>query len=90
MRCTLLIFMFILSYVAYLGGLYITNIRTTFDFELERWEHVATVYPLDDDVDFAEFEKMILEGDDLYSGMVNPNAIRGTIASIASAFPRDS
>ena len=58
MRCTLLIFMFILSYVAYLGGLYITNIRTTFDFELERWEHVATVYPLDDDVDFAEFEKM--------------------------------
>ena len=29
---------------------------------------------------------MILEGDDLYSGMVNPNAIRGSIASIAIDF----
>ena len=35
-----------------------------------------------------EFKRplMILEGDDLYSGMVNPNAIRGTIASIALDF----
>ena len=35
-----------------------------------------------------EFKKplLILEGDDLYSGMVNPNAIRGTIASIALDF----
>lgn len=29
---------------------------------------------------------MILEGDDLYSGMINPNAIRGSIASIALDF----
>ena len=29
---------------------------------------------------------MILEGDDLYSGMINPNAIRGAIASIAIDF----
>ena len=29
---------------------------------------------------------MILEGNELYSGMVNPNAIRGTIASIALDF----
>ncbi len=29
---------------------------------------------------------MILEGDDLYSGMVNPNAIRGSLASIAIDF----
>ncbi|WP_295589214.1 DEAD/DEAH box helicase [uncultured Methanobrevibacter sp.] len=29
---------------------------------------------------------MILEGDDLYGGMVNPNAIRGSIASIAIDF----
>ena len=35
-----------------------------------------------------EFKRplLILEGDDLYSGMVNPNAIRGTIASIALDF----
>lgn len=35
-----------------------------------------------------EFKRplMILEGDDLYSGMVNPNAIRGSIASIALDF----
>ena len=29
---------------------------------------------------------MILEGDDLYNGMVNPNAIRGSLASIAIDF----
>ncbi|MCC7553862.1 MAG: DEAD/DEAH box helicase [Methanobacteriaceae archaeon] len=35
-----------------------------------------------------EFKKpiMILEGDDLYSGFINPNAIRGSIASIALDF----
>ena len=35
-----------------------------------------------------EFKRplMILEGDDLYAGMVNPNAIRGSIASIALDF----
>ena len=35
-----------------------------------------------------EFKRplMILEGDDLYSGMINPNAIRGSIASIALDF----
>ena len=35
-----------------------------------------------------EFKRplMILEGDDLYSGMINPNAIRGSLASIAIDF----
>ncbi len=35
-----------------------------------------------------EFKKpiMILEGDDLYSGFINPNAIRGSMASIALDF----
>ena len=35
-----------------------------------------------------EFKKplIILEGDDLYNGMINPNAIRGSIASIALDF----
>ena len=35
-----------------------------------------------------EFKRplMILEGDDLYSGMLNPNAIRGSLASIAIDF----
>ncbi|WP_409200256.1 DEAD/DEAH box helicase [Methanobrevibacter sp. DSM 116169] len=35
-----------------------------------------------------EFKKpiIILEGDDLYSGFINPNAIRGSIASIALDF----
>ena len=35
-----------------------------------------------------EFKRplMILEGNDLYSGMINPNAIRGSIASIALDF----
>ncbi|WP_304090819.1 ERCC4 domain-containing protein, partial [Methanobrevibacter gottschalkii] len=35
-----------------------------------------------------EFKRplLILEGDDLYSGMVNPNAIRGSLASIAIDF----
>ena len=35
-----------------------------------------------------EFKKplIILEGDDLYNGMINPNAIRGSIASLALDF----
>ena len=35
-----------------------------------------------------EFKRplLILEGDDLYTGMINPNAIRGSIASIAIDF----
>lgn len=35
-----------------------------------------------------EFKRplLILEGDDLYNGMINPNAIRGSIASIALDF----
>lgn len=35
-----------------------------------------------------EFKRplIILEGDDLYNGMINPNAIRGSIASIALEF----
>ncbi|MDL2246161.1 DEAD/DEAH box helicase [Methanobrevibacter sp. OttesenSCG-928-K11] len=35
-----------------------------------------------------EFKKpiLILEGDDLYSGFINPNAIRGSIASVALDF----
>ena len=35
-----------------------------------------------------EFKRplMILEGDDLYNGMINPNAIRGSLASIAIDF----
>ena len=35
-----------------------------------------------------EFKRplIILEGDDLYNGMINPNAIRGSIASIALDF----
>lgn len=36
----------------------------------------------------GEFKRplIILEGDDLYNGMINPNAIRGSIASIALDF----
>lgn len=57
MRSSLLVFMFILSYIAYLGGLYVTNIRSMFDYSLERMDRYAILYPVSDDTDFEQFEK---------------------------------
>jgi len=58
MRSILLVFMFILSYIAYLGGLYITNIRSMFEYSLERMDRYAVMYPEGEDIDFEQFEKV--------------------------------
>ena len=47
-RCLLLIFMFMLSYIAWLGGLYVTNIATFFQYSVERYDNY-TVFWVDDE-----------------------------------------
>lgn len=58
MRSVWLVLMFILSYIAYLGGLYVTNIRSMFDYSMERMGRYAILYPKSDDVDCKQFEKV--------------------------------
>lgn len=44
-RCAVLIFMFMLTYITYLGGLYITNVGAMFECTMERWDKLAEICP---------------------------------------------
>lgn len=57
-RSLLLIFMFVLTYVTYLGGLYISNIDTMFDYNLEYMKKYAIIHPTTTDTDGKDFEKV--------------------------------
>ena len=56
LRCTLLILMFVLTYISYLGGLYVTNIGSMFDYDLERMRKYTIVTPSETDEDYKDFE----------------------------------
>ena len=49
-RCLLLIFMFMLSYIAWLGGLYVTNIATFFQYSVERFDNYTIFWADDEDM----------------------------------------
>ncbi len=61
LRCGLLAFMFVLTYLAYIGGLYVTNIQTGFDYHIESMKKYALIYPLAADNDFERFKNAIKE-----------------------------
>ncbi|MBQ7943795.1 MAG: ABC transporter permease [Lachnospiraceae bacterium] len=56
LKCGLLIFMFFLTYIAYLGGLYVTNIPTMYEFAAQRMEKYAVISPSSKDADWSQFE----------------------------------
>lgn len=55
-RCALLIFMFFLTFANYLAGLYITNIRTMFDYNIEEMNHFAII---SSGTQISEYEKVM-------------------------------
>lgn len=61
-RSILLICMFILSYIAWLGGVYVTNIATVFDYSIEESVNkCAIVYPISGNDDQAQIEALVTE-----------------------------
>ncbi|MBQ4282729.1 MAG: ABC transporter permease [Lachnospira sp.] len=61
LRCGLLAFMFVLTYLAYIGGLYVTNIQTGFDYHIESMRKYAIIYPRASDSNFVDFKNAVKE-----------------------------
>lgn len=61
LRCFLLIFMFFLTYIAYIGGLYATNIMSMNDAFYEQMEKYAIIQPYSDDENFQDFQAAMEE-----------------------------
>lgn len=55
-RGILLIFMFALTYIAYLGGLYVSNIACMYNYSVERMEKFAIIYPAGSDDEYVGFK----------------------------------
>lgn len=60
-RCGLLAFMFVLTYLAYIGGLYATNVQTAFDYQKEGMKDYAAISPSASDGDFSQFKSAMEE-----------------------------
>ena len=56
MRCGLLILMFVLTYISYLGGLYVTNITTMYDYNIDARRNYSIITPAETDDEYKEFE----------------------------------
>ncbi len=65
-RASLIVFMFVLTFAVYLGGLYISNMGSMFDYSIGRMERVAIVEPIAADYDDTEFQRAVdmLKGND--------------------------
>lgn len=57
LRSVLLISMFVLSYIAWLGGLYVTNTSDMFGISMEIFDKCAVIYPFSDEDDWEELDK---------------------------------
>lgn len=58
-RSCLLIFMFVLTYITYLGGIYISNLEQMWSYSLEEYKKYAIIYPTTTDVNGEEYEKAL-------------------------------
>lgn len=56
-RSILLIFMFALTYIAYLAGLYVSNMECTYDYSIERAKKFAILYPTENEDHYVELQK---------------------------------
>lgn len=56
MRCGLLILMFVLTYISYLGGLYVTNITTMYDYNIDARRNYSIITPAETDDEYKDFE----------------------------------
>lgn len=58
-RASLIVAMFVLTFAVYLGGLYISNIGSMFDYAIDRMDRVAIIEPIQTDYDGAEFQRAV-------------------------------
>ncbi len=87
MRCFLTIFIFVLTYVIYIGGLYFNNIEQTFEYSIERLDKFAAIQPNGTGVKekFEQSKLKSMEDDrllvieQLYGGGVYINSIMGSV-----------
>lgn len=56
-----MIFIFVLTYVIYIGGLYVTNIQSTFEYSKQRLDKFAEIQPAGTSVDMETFERAKLK-----------------------------
>lgn len=93
MRCFMIIFIFVLTYVIYIGGLYLNNIEQTFVYSVQRLDKFASIQPSGTSVDKDKFEKSKLrcmkeEGllviEQVYGGNIYISSIMG---GVKNGFP---
>lgn len=59
LRAALLVFMVVITSAIYLGGLYISNVVSIFDEELENLKKQAFIMPYQTDSEYADFNKTV-------------------------------
>lgn len=57
MRCSLMIFILVLTYVVYIIGLYVTNIQSTFEYSKQRLDKFAEIQPAGTLADMDKFQQ---------------------------------
>lgn len=61
LRCALLAFMFVLTYIAYIGGLYICNVPEIYEYHEDAMKKYAYIYPDPSDSDFSKLNAAVAE-----------------------------
>lgn len=66
LRCALLAFMFVLTYIAYIGGLYIYNVPEIYEYHEDAMKKYAIIYADPSDTDFSKLNAAMekIEKDD--------------------------
>lgn len=87
-RCLLLIFMFMLSYIAWLGGLYVTNIATCYQHSIERFSHYSIFWTDDENMlEQARKDAEAKEGITVLRSGVTSNINTPSIMGIENNYP---
>lgn len=61
LRCALLAFMFVLTYIAYIGGLYVCNVPEIYEYHEDAMKKYAYIYPDRSDSDFSKLNAAVAE-----------------------------
>lgn len=79
LRCGMLVFLFMLTHFVYLGGLYVTNIGTMFDYSIEAMDQFAMIVGMGTDSDLTDLNRVkeqMLEDERI---TVLEQGVRGTL-----------
>ena len=92
-KCGLLMFMFFLTYIAYLGGVYVTNLPTMYEYAAERMEKFVVIGPSAKDTDWSQFQGAVekLQEEDgitIIQQSVISSVYTKSIMSFTTSYPR--